>query len=185
MGNAGGIECLNNKNSSLLRDNMHKGELVDFCLVGEFNQSIVALEDRLLVLKSGFMAGATFGSRVTSIYYRDITSIEVNTGLLMGVIEVCTPSYEGTRQKSYWDLDKDRDPKQLSNCIPISKLDLQEYQPYLDKLRAKIVEAKRPIMMSSAKINLSTELQKLSELNKQGILTDEEFQQAKKKLLGP
>jgi len=48
MGNAGGIECLNNKNSSLLQDNMHKGELVDFCLVGEFNQSIVALEGQLI-----------------------------------------------------------------------------------------------------------------------------------------
>jgi hypothetical protein len=184
MANAGGIECLNYKNRSLLQDNMHSGELVDFCLVGEFNQAIVSLDDRLFVLKSGFMAGSTFGSRVTSIYYRDITSIEVNTGLLMGVIEVCTPSYEGTRTKSYWDSSRDRDPKQLSNCIPISKVYLKELQPYLDKLRAKIVEAKRPNWKSEDKVDLSSEIQKLSELNKQGILTDEEFQQAKKKLLG-
>jgi hypothetical protein len=184
MANAGGIGILSDKHQNIVQENLHEAEKVDFCLLGEYNQSIIALDDRLIVLKSGFMAGATFGSRVTSIYYREITSIEVNTGVLMGVLEICTPSYEGTRTKSYWNLDRDRDPWKLSNCIPISKTYLKEYQPYLDKLRAKIVEAKRPTVMSGSKTDLSTELQKLSELNKQGILTDEEFQQAKKKLLG-
>lgn len=184
MGQAGGINCLTPKNKKLVEDNIHAGESVDFCLVGSGGQALVALEHRLLILKSGFMAGATFGQRVSSFYYRDITGVEVNTGLLNGVIEVCTPSYEGTRQKDFWSMDKDRDPWKVSNCLPIVKPDLKMYQPYLERLRAKIADSKHAPVASQAPTDVGAELEKLAGLHARGVLTDDEFQQAKKKVLG-
>lgn len=69
--------------------------------MGNFNQSLVALDERILVVKTGFMAGTTFGGRVTSFHYKDITGIKVNTGLITGVIEISTPSYQATEEKDW------------------------------------------------------------------------------------
>ncbi len=188
---AGGAEILSKKLSRLAQQHMSDDENIEFCLlsgdVGGWNQAIVALSDRLLVIKPGFMAGATFGTRATSFYYRDINGIEVNTGLINGVIEINTPSYQGTAQKDFWNIkDENKDPYKVTNCLPISKLNLKDYKPYIDRLRESIREAKKgqatPPQQSS--VSLSSELEKLASLRDSGILTKEEFQQAKMKLLG-
>ncbi len=189
---AGGVEVLNKKLRKLAEQNMGEDESIEFCLlsqsgVGGWSQVIVALDERLLVIKPGMAAGATFGARVTSFYYRDITGIEINTGLLQGVIEINTPSYQGTAQKDYWNVrDQNKNPFLVTNCLPISKRDLKHYKPYIDKLRTMIREAKQervtPLPPQGGN-NLSSELDKLASLKASGVLTEEEFQQAKKRVL--
>jgi len=64
---------------------------------------------------------------------------------------------------------------------------LKEYQPYLEKLRQKIREAKT-ITTSSPQFypigkDIGSELEKLASLHSSGMLSNEEFEQAKRKLL--
>ena len=190
---AGGSEVLSKKVRKLAQQNMSEDETVRFCLlspsgIGGWSQAIVALDDRLLVIKPGMAAMATFGARVTSFYYRDITGIEVNTGLVQGVIEINTPSYQGIAQKDFWSVrDNNKNPFQVTNCLPISKRDLKDYRPYIDRLRTMIREAKHgpttPPAPHQSGNTLSSELEKLVSLRDLGVLTDEEFQQAKKRLI--
>jgi len=204
---AGGAEILNNKLRTLVQPHMSEGESIQFCLLSRnirgWNQAIVALTDRLLMIKPGFMAGATFGPRVISFYYRDITSIEVNTGLINGVIEINTPRYQGNGQKGLWNFkNEDKDPYKVTNCLPISKKCLKEYKPYIDMLRAMERAAKQERVVSSPPRSESSlysdlenlaslrasgvlaELEKLASVRASGLLTDEEFLRAKQRLLG-
>ena len=134
------------------------------------------------------MAEAAFGARVTSFYYRDINGIKVSTGLAMGVIEINTPRYQGTQEKDYWShKNKDRDPRKVSNCLPISKTDLKRYKPLIDRLRTMIRAAKQesiPQLPAQDSSSLSAEIEKLTSLRELGALSEDEFQQAKKGLLG-
>ena len=181
------IKALSWRVKRILKQNKGKEEKVLFCIVGNLKQSLVALSDRCLVIKVGFMAGATFGHRVTSFLYSNITGVEVNTGLFNAVIEICTPSYQGTGEKDWWSMARGRDPFKISNCIPITKSDLKKYQPYLEILRQKIRDAHQPVTTSqqhaSTDTNLSAELEKLAELHTKGLLTADEFKQGKAKLL--
>jgi len=122
----------------------------------------------------------------------DINGIEVNTGLINGVIEINTPSYQGTGQKDFWNIkDEDKDPYKVINCLPIAKSDLKHYKPHIDRLRKMIREAKRghsappptPDPAAYGASSLVSELEKLASLRDYGVLTEEEFQQAKKRLL--
>ncbi len=104
----GGSFTLGGRVKEYVERNINPGESVQFYIVGQYEQTIVALQDRLLVVKCGMWAGATFGGRVTSFYYRDINGIEVNMGLLYGVIEVNTPSYQGTQTRDFWNAGSDK-----------------------------------------------------------------------------
>jgi hypothetical protein len=164
---AGEADTLPRKLEKFARQHMSEDESVEFYLLGTNSQGIVALKDRLLVIKPGWEAGAAFGARVTSFHYADITGIEFNTGMLMGVLEINTPAYQGTPGKDYWSIGKDRDPRRVTNCIPIKKGNLKHYQPYLDRLRAMVREAKQGTGTPSpakAANDLGSELEKLASL---------------------
>lgn len=203
-----GRAALPPKVARAIQAHMDPDEEILFCVVGASNQSLVALADRLMIVKPGFVAGATFGARVTTFGYEDITAIEANTGLLMGVLEVCTASYQASKTKDYWSSRKDRDPFKISNCVPIAKQSIAAYQPQLQEIRRRINRAKAaPINApsggdastgsfgarasgapaaggSSPALSIADELRKLAELKEEGLLSDDEFAAAKSSLLG-
>ena len=191
---AGGPEILSGRVRRALERHTHADETIRFCLKGDADHSLVALDDRLLIIKAGVFAGTAFGARVATIYYKDVTGIEVNTGLVNCVVEVATPSYPAIGKKSAWlggrTSKKDlfnRDPYTESNTIPVFRFDLKKWQPYLEQLRALIAEAKSsPQAVSPASAppeSLATQLKELAALHRSGVLDDAEFAQAKARRL--
>lgn len=181
----GGIEVLHGK----VRDaaNLSKDDAVRFCIVGMHKQSLIALESRLLIVKHGFMAGATGGARKSTFDYADITNVEVNTGWVNGVIEVLSAAYSGGTQKDFWNSGDNNDPHKASNAIPFAKAKLADFQPYLDELNGWVREAKQarnaPAALSASEKSLPEQIRELHELVELGALSQEEFESAKKKLL--
>ena len=145
------------------------------------------------------MAGAIGGGRVTTFMYPDITGIEYNGGFLNGVLEILTPSYQGTRNADYWrgtfasrNADAN-DPWVLSNTLPLNKGLYEQARPHIEGMRQLIAEAKRPVGRETTGVseghgstgpNLADEIERLVELHRQGALNDDEFRQAKQALLG-
>ena len=164
--------------------------------VGSMAGAIVALSNRCILVKSGilagFMAGSLGGARVASFYYVDITGIEYNSGLLSGVVEILTPSYEGSRNKDYWrGVTQSRnsdsnDPWTLNNTLPMPKLDYSQAKIQFDKLRALIGENKNSSSVTNIiqTESVADEIEKLSKLLERDLIDEEEFKEAKKRLLG-
>ena len=192
----GGTEILSGRVNKALERHVQPEEEVRFCLKGDFDHSLIALGDRLLIIKAGMWAGTTFGARVTTIHYTDVTGIEVNTGLLNCVVEVSTPSYPAVGKKSIWLAGRtskrdpfNRSPYTESNTIPITRHPLKQWTPYLDELRQLIAAAKgstaaRSETRQAEAAHLPAQLKDLHELHQAGAITDEEFAQAKAQLLG-
>lgn len=156
-----------------------------FVVLGVNGQAIVALTDRLVIVKAGFMAGATGGGRATSFRYSDIIAIEVNTGLVNAVIEIVTAGHTGTPEHDWWATSKDRDPWKLSNTLPLTKQLLDEQKDSIQELRVLIDMAKTHATSTKPPAgDISQQLRNLAELHEKGLLSSEEFAQAKKKLLG-
>jgi len=160
--------------------------------------ALVAFEDRLAIIKTGaltgFMAGSTFGGRQTVIYFNDITGIEFNAGLMTGVLEVLTASYQGTANKDFWQGTlssrnaNSNDPFTLSNTLPMTKSEYRDCQEHINELRHRISIYKRPVAHTPAAIqpaqdSFADQLAKLAQLRADGLLSDEEFAAAKQKLM--
>lgn len=183
-----------------IRELCRDGERPWFVLVSWGEGALVAFEDRAVVIKVGavtaMVAGAMGGGRVATFHLSDITGIEYNSGMLTGVLEVLTPSYQGTANKDYWrGSNRSRnadanDPHTLSNTLPLAKLTYKAALPGLNELRERIGRAKQTNVIVTgqpaaqpAAPSVTDEITRLAELHRAGVLTDEEFNTAKAALI--
>ena len=176
----GGPEILTRRLRRELLRQTREGEPVRFCLRGDLGHALVCLDDRVIVLKSGFHAGTTFGTMASTIFYRDVTGIQVRMHLVSGWIEISSPSFQGReRKRSRHPRTSDRDVYKLPNCVPIHRLHLDQYDEPLAELRRLVAESKEQIV----RLDVVAELERLSSLAEAGRLDEQEYTRAKSMLL--
>jgi hypothetical protein len=155
--------------------------------------SLAAFKDRCVIVKKGwvggFMAGATGGGRATVIMYSDVTGVEFNSGFVTGVLEVLSPSFQGSRKRDFWNFSNgESDPWQSNNCLPLQVADRKEAEPFIQRLRDLIAAHKsgsaQPSGPSESQSDLASQLADLGELHGKGLLSDDEFSVAKRRILG-
>jgi hypothetical protein len=132
----------------LLELSMDEDEHVRFGIEGMDGQLIIALDERLLVVKPGFVREPDFGGQVASVYYGDIDSIETNIAASNSVIKINTlyyqlnenhaQNYQGNQVSQAKDffLSNDR------TSIPITRWQLDKYKPHLHILQELVREAR-------------------------------------------
>ena len=172
---AGGEEILSRRVRREVARHVAADERILFCLRGSLDHSLVALTDRILLVKPGFHAGTTFGSLVTSLHYADVTGVQVHTFLFSGWIEISSPSFQGReRKRNRWPHGQDRDVYKLPNCIPISRRRLEDYRPVLRRLMDQLAEFKRPRATPAERSSLLVDAARVAELAARGVISEEE-----------
>jgi hypothetical protein len=73
---------------------MDEGESIRFVIEGMDGQCIVALDERLLVIKPGSAVDKPYSGLTTSIWYSDIAKITVTEGSSNRVIKVHTSDHQ-------------------------------------------------------------------------------------------
>jgi hypothetical protein len=137
------------------------------------------------------MDSASFNSSL--LQCRQIVTIEYNGGFSAGVLEVLTASYDGGVNKDFWGVkglnSSAGDPRQQNNTLPLSKSVYNQLTPDLNRIR-QLIEKSHEVKISSDSISVAQQpidviqqIQKLAELKDSGVLSNEEFETAKQKLL--
>ena len=132
----------------LLALTIDEDEHVRFGIEGIDSQCIIALDERLLVIKPGYVRGADFGGLATSIRYADIDSIETNVASSNSVIKINALDYRlnQTHNEIYQGNDvapaKDFMLSAAPTSIPITRWALRKGKPYLYMIADFIGEAK-------------------------------------------
>jgi hypothetical protein len=161
--------------------NTEQGESARFCVRGKRGHALVCLDDRLLILKRGFRAGAPFGAIASTIFYRDVTGIQVRMQLVSGWIEISTPSFQGAertrtrRSRSAVATGVVGQP----NCVPVRRRHVALYHVALAELRRLIADAK----LEHDHRGVVTQLERLATLRRQGVVDEREFSAAKSAIL--
>ena len=127
----------------LLERNITKDESIRFVIEGMDGQCIVALGERLLVVKPGSASDASYSGLVTSIQYGNIDAIKVKQESSNQIIKIDASDYQVTEDhtgggppESNFFLSDEPD------SIPIAKWALEEYKPRLIGLSELVREAK-------------------------------------------
>lgn len=201
---------LHKKANEALEQNLVPGETVEVIITGPSNQAIIGTSRRAFVYKKGFMAGASFGSELTTWNYRNLGGVQLHTGMMTGAV-VLQASGQSGASTSYWK-NKDSDPYKTPNAIPIVR-PWDQAQTGVARLRELVDAAHRteaaaaptavpvePAMAagdavpgdepSSGQLAGGTDerhsvqlLRDLAELRDAGILSNEEFETKKAEVL--
>jgi len=180
----GGVEILSGRVRKEVERQMSPHETVLFCLRGNLSHSLVALDERLLIVKPGYHAGSTFGTLSATIYYQDVTAIQVHTFIKSGWIEISSPSFQGReRKKNSHPRSSDRDVYKLPNCVPIPKRHVDAYHGALAQLRERIEFSKRYARLSAEAPPLLSSLERIATLRRNGAISEHEYARLKQVLL--
>ena len=111
--------------------------------------------------------------------------------MITAVLEIHTAAHQANSVGDYWTKStgsgKSASPFEAPNALPCGKLDLKDWKPYLDELNELIDTAKRPPDAGHAVesgSDLVVQLARLAELRDAGALTEQEFADAKARLIG-
>ncbi len=132
----------------LLELTIDEDEHVRFGIEGMDGQLIFALDERLLVVKPGFVRGTDFGGQVASIHHADIDNIETNVAASNSVIKINALDYQlnESHNEIYQGNDvapaKDFMLSAALTTIPITRWALTKAKPYLHLISDFIGEAK-------------------------------------------
>lgn len=142
-------------------------EKIENIIMGTYNNGngiLVATNKRLVFVDKGLF----FGLKVEDFPYEKISTIQYETGILLGKLTIYT-----TNNKAIID--------NVSNV---------RIRSFADWLRARISGTSKNLITEQitgqsthSNIDVADQLEKLANLKEKGILTEEEFLQQKKKLL--
>lgn len=177
---------LHRKANEALDQNLAPGETVEVIIIGASNQAIIGTGRRAFVYKKGFMAGASFGSELTSWEYRHLVGVQIHTGMLNGAVVLQAPGQSGTKTNTW--KNGDSDPYKAPNAIPINR----PWQPASEgvaRLRQLIDSANQPAAVTPVQppealpADPLTQLRQLGDLRDAGVLTTVEFESKKAEIL--
>lgn len=171
---------LGKKELSLVQSNVGESEEILGIVIGNFGQAIVATETRVLVVKTGLMAGQSFGGKATSFDYGNIVGIEVRTGFTQGEFELLSGglvSHQGNRNKDRIKVSES------PNGLVFPKVDAPIFQAMATKIREMTAKSHAGTQGTATVESIPDTIKKLAELHKDGILSDEEFSTKKEELL--
>lgn len=186
------------KARKMLEQHCAPGEAPWFLLHSSGAGVLAAFADRCMIIKTGavtsLMAGSFGGARITTFPYREITAVEYNSGMLSGVLEILTASYQGSANKDFWRGTlsprnaNSNDPYTLSNTLPLPKAEYAEALPYLNQMRELVTKSREHPAVSTSSAapergGLTEDLSALAALHASGALTDAEFAEAKRQAI--
>jgi hypothetical protein len=181
----GSIELLSKRARSLVLEEVRPDERPSpaswLCIVGDSGHALVALASRLLVVKAGLTARLTLSDELESFAYSEIDEIGLVVGQINSVIEVRSTSLQAAGREWWQARDPNEDPLKAMNSIVIRTARLGEYEAHIEELRRRVAEFRRRETPGAPDISI---LERLAALHSAGSLSDEEFERAKKKLLG-
>lgn len=162
------------------------GESAIIKLRGALKEALICTDRRVLIIKSGFGTGSTFGVNLFQLAYQNITSVEVKFGLVSGYFEISTGGVQNTR-KTIWTTDPDKNPSRSPNCVGLNlRCDKSRFDRACTYIMERVHKQRTGAPDTSMRPASSiSDVLRLADLYERGLLTEEEFRSEKAKLMVP
>lgn len=151
---------------------------------GNMGKTLLVYADRCIISAKGGVKGALFGSLLDGdkeFYYRDITSVQFkNLSMSSGFLQF---EYPGSRSVNNFVSENSFVFSATIGTAKYKALKAKMPDIYED-IRKRVNDAKAETKMPVSALSGADELKKYKDLLDMGVITQEEFDQKKKQLLG-
>jgi hypothetical protein len=167
--------------NQLLDQNLLGDEPVRAIIRGTYDSALVGTDRRAFVFKKGMFSGALLGKRLASYDYRNLSGVQLETGLISGVLSLQGPGI-ASQDLSYWSSGKS-DPMKAPHALALNSTHFKQARDGVALLREMIARAQASPATQGQRPDALDQLKKLGELRDAGILTTAEFDAKKAEIL--
>ncbi len=158
------------KYRALLLNQINEDEIIDEEMGN--NRYVALTKDTLYFVTIGVSSGTFFGKKIKSYPVEDITSVDVSKKIMVSYMEVTAAGMGGSNDAGAAYMANNE------NIVAFPNYKLPRFQEIAEKIRSLKRKSKEGAHESSV-----DQIKKLHNLLKEGIITKEEFEKKKKKLL--
>jgi hypothetical protein len=178
---------LHRKALEALSRELFPGEIVRVVILGERDQALIATARRAFVFKRGSAGGALFTTELICWDYSHLTGVRTHLGAQAGAVVLEAISHVGRSRRLRGQ--HERDPFKAPNAIPIAA-PFDAATAAVESLRALIAAANTPATEAApatpvppAAPSPAQELHHLAELRDLGVITSDEFEIMKARIV--
>ena len=174
------LDSLDKKAKPAIVGALAPDEQVRLVIPGESGSALVATDRRILVYKRGITTGAAFGKQLNSWEYSMVAGVEAKAAMTTKTIILQIPGALPVTKVGRFD----KGPQSVWEAPNALMVNLSNFDHAVATLRRLIEENRRVPSSPQAAPDPVEQLQRWAALRDQGILTEEEFQHQKRKMLG-
>lgn len=164
-----------------LDENLMPGEGVRVIIRGSYDSALIATDRRVFVFKKGIFSGAAMAKKLSSWDYRNITGIQIETGMVSGTVALQAAGAVAV-DASFWGGDSNSAMK-AANAIALVRDHFDQAKLGVAGIRQLIAANQAGPTSVTAAPDIPDQLRKLAELRDAGIVTAAEFDAKKAELL--
>jgi hypothetical protein len=172
------------KEQQSIQRNLVQGEVMLGHVIGNFGQTVIATDHKVMVVKTGLMAGQTFGGKVTTFDYRNIAGVEVKEGWSQGEFVLINPAMQAAPGHRNRDRVK---VNESPNGVVFPSGNAEHFEAFAAKLRERVGASFGGVTVAtppaSTTDSIPEQIKQLAALHAAGVLTDDEFSAKKAELL--
>jgi hypothetical protein len=174
------LDSLDKKAKPAIAAALEPGEEVTLAIPGESGSALVATNRRVLLYKRGITAGSAFGKQLNSWDYSMISGVEAKQAMTTKTIILQIPGALPVTKIGRFD----KGPQSVWEAPNALMVNISNFDRAIATLRRLIEEHRHAANPSQVASDPVEQLKQWAALRDQGVLTDEEFQHQKRKLLG-
>ncbi len=158
-----------------LKQTLMPGEIVKIIIKGAWDQAIIGTDSRLFIFKKGLMGGVTFGTKMTSWHYHNLTGIQLETKGTTGFVAIQGVDIP-TQDLSFWGSGRNN-PETSLHAIPIVGISsMKKAQLGVEIVRDLMEKEKAARLETLQAPSVNRKIGKLAAFQKQGLISQEEFE---------
>ena len=170
--------------NKLLEENLAAGESIKAIIRGAYDSAAIATDRRIFVFKKGWMSGSTMAKKLISWDYRNVTGIQVETGILGGTFVIQAAGAQAT-DASAWGGGNNL-ARKASNALDLSATHFEQAREggaVVRELIAAFHDGGTSVSAPTAQPDVFEQIRKLGELRDAGLVTPQEYEAKKAELL--
>lgn len=169
--------------NALLTQNLTSGERVMAIIRGTFDSALIATDRRAFVFRKGLFAAAMFGKKLESYDYRNLTGVQLETGVMSGVVSLQGPGI-ASEDLSHWSSGKGDLKKAHPHALALASTHFEQARAGIARLRDLIAAAQAAGAMPAAAVpDVAEQLRTLGKLRDARFITEAEFSSKKAEFL--
>ena len=175
------IEPISEKLEQALATSIHQNERVFVKLRGVYKEALVCTDNRVIILKAGWMTGQLFGTDMFQCPYQNVAGAQVKFQLLTGYFELSAGGMQNA-PKSFWSTNNSISPAKAPNCVTIAGRDRADKFRQACTFIMHMVSGGASAGSQPSGDSINT-LERLAKLRNAGVISAAEFESKKTQIL--